>query len=264
MAVPVTISSEINYLLELPFFHLDQTPFNVVLYEMFHGLLHYGYDRLNSLLFNPIEQSSLSDKSTMYNLDPDNHLSSCITLSDYFTEDEVNGKTSVSLHNPSYFSVLHLNARSLSKNIDNLKLLLGSLQKSFYAICVSETWLTDLSSDEVEIPGYKFISSHRVISGGTGIYLQEHFENSLRSDCNHSDPDAIESLFVEINNPHGKNIVVRAIYRPPNQNTTAFLDIFNNILSKVFREDKYCYLGGDYNLDLFATFRSFPDSGFSQ
>ena len=100
----------------------------------------------------------------MYNLDPDNHLSSCITLSDYFTEDEVNGKTSVSLHNPSYFSVLHLNARSLSKNIDNLKLLLGSLQKSFYAICVSETWLTDLSSDEVEIPGYKFISSHRVIS----------------------------------------------------------------------------------------------------
>ena len=193
MAVLVTISSEINYLLELPFSHLDQTSFSVVLYEMFHGLLHYDYD-----------------------------LSSCITLSDYFTEDEVNGKTSASLHNSSYFSVLHLNARSLSKNIDNLKLLLGGLQKSFSAISVSETWLTDLSSDEVEIPGYKFISSHRVnkSGGGTGIYLQEHFEYSLPSDCNHSDPDAIESLSVEIHNPHGKNIVVGAIYRPPNQNTS--------------------------------------------
>ena len=38
MAVLVTISSEINYLLELPFSHLDQTSFSVVLYEMFHGL----------------------------------------------------------------------------------------------------------------------------------------------------------------------------------------------------------------------------------
>ena len=257
MAVPVTISSEINYLLELPFSHLDQTSFNVVLNEMFHRLLHYDYDRLNSLLFNPIEQSSLSDKSTMYNL-----------------EDEVNGKTSASLHNPSYFSVLHLNARSLSKNIDNLKLLLGSLQKSFSTICVSETWLTDLSSGEVEIPGYKSISSHHVNKpgGGTGIYLQEHFEYSLRSDCNHSNPDAIESLFVEIHNRHGKNIVVGAIYRPPNQNTTAFLDrfnnIFSNILSKVSRKDKYCYLGGDYNLDLLrhsdhSPTQDFLDSIFS-
>ena len=169
-------------------------------------------------------------------------------------------KMCAQLHTFGRFRIIFkINNNFFSKILIILRSLIIRIQY-MYSTCICSIvltskyllYLTDLSSAEVEIPGYKFISSHRINNpcGGTGIYLQEHFEYSLCSDCNHSDPDAIESLFVEIHNPHGKNIVVGAIYRPPNQNTTAFLDIFNNILSKVSRKDKYCYLGGDYNLDL--------------
>ena len=43
----------------------------------------------------------------------------------------------------------------------------------------------------------------------------------MRPGCNYSDPEVIESLFVELDNPFGKNIVVGVVYRPPNQNISA-------------------------------------------
>ena len=81
----------------------------------------------------------------------------------------------------------------------------------------------------------------------------------------------METLFVEINIPNipnGKNIRVGTLYRPPNYSVRAFLGKCNEILSKITRNDKYCYLGRDYNLDLFyysdhAPTQEFVDSLFS-
>ena len=72
----------------------------------------------------------------------------------------------------------------------------------------------------------------------------------IRSDCNHSDSDTIESLFAEISNPHGKNIIVGLVYRPPNRNHAPFMDKFCNILSVISKNNKLCFVAGDYNLDL--------------
>ena len=105
----------------------------------------------------------------------------------------------------------------------------------------------------MEIPGYKFISNHRDYksAGGAGLYLLDDLEYKLCRDCNYSEPEVIETLFVEINILNGKNIIVGTVYRPPNYNVRAFLDECNEILAKITRIDKYCYLGGDYNLDPF-------------
>ena len=51
----------------------------------------------------------------------------------------------------------------------------------------------------------------------------------LLEECKFSDPDVIESLFLENIVPHGKNIVVGCVYRPPNQNIAMFSDKFSNI-----------------------------------
>ena len=138
-----------------------------------------------------------------------------------------------------------MNARSLIRNLDKFKFLLGRLQKPFSVIAISETRLSDLSADQVNIPGYTFISNHRATKsgGGTGLYLQDNLDYKICSDCNISDADVIESLFVEILVPRGKNIIVGVIYRPPNHHLTDFL-------SKISRSDKCCYLTGDFNLDL--------------
>ena len=55
---------------------------------------------------------------------------------------------------------------------------------------------------------------------------------------------------MEITVRHGKNIIVGFVYRPPNQNTALFLDKFNDILSRISKDNKQCYVMGDFNLDL--------------
>ena len=66
---------------------------------------------------------------------------------------------------------------------------------------MSETWLNDTTAEQVNITGYNFVSNHRKSKsgGGVGIYLQlSDLEYKLRPDCNLSDPEVIETLFVEI------------------------------------------------------------------
>ena len=104
----------------------------------------------------------------------------------------------------------------------------------------------------VNITGYNFVSNHRKskTGGGVGIYLQNGLECKLLEECKFSDPHVIESLFFEIIVPRGKNITVGCVYRPPNQNTAMFIDKFNNIVSIISKDNKHCYVMGDFNLDL--------------
>ena len=46
------------------------------------------------------------------------------------------------------------------------------------------------------------------------------------------------------------NIVTDVIYRPPNENVDEFLTMTNELLSKISKENKVCYLMGDFNLNL--------------
>lgn len=61
--------------------------------------------------------------------------------------------------------------------------------------------------------------------------------------------------------------IVDTVCRPPNYNVRAFRDECNEILAKITRNNKYCYLGADYNLDLFhysdhAPTQEFVDSQY--
>ena len=62
-----------------------------------------------------------------------------------------------------------------------------------------------------------------------------------------------EFIFVEIvKSVFGteKNLVIGVIYRPPNSDLVTFTDIMKNIVEKVRREYKICYLMGDYKINL--------------
>lgn len=66
-------SEENNLLFTLPFNHLDQSSFNLVLYELANGPLNFDVNRLESLMFNPLDQPRLPDIFSNY-LDPDVNL----------------------------------------------------------------------------------------------------------------------------------------------------------------------------------------------
>ena len=257
-----------NLLKSLPFYHLDDYTFKIVLYEIANGSLNYDFESLESLLFNPIDQARCKSSFNSH-LDPDSNFPFCPPGSDYLVEEEINARVASKQNKPS-FSFLHLNARSLAGHFDKSKMLLSRLSVSFPVIGVTETWLSDLTTDSVDISGFRFLSNHRTNKncGGTGLYLQDDLEYKLRPDCNYSDPEVIESLLVEFDIPRGKNIVVGVVYRPPNQNLSAFLAVFNEILSNITRGGKTCYVAGDYNLDILhyndhAQTQEFVDNLFS-
>ena len=155
------------------------------------------------------------------------------------TEEDINDHVS-SFDENSMFSIMHLNARSLLKNLDQLNVILKNLNRTFSVLGVSETWLTESTSDLVNIAGYNFVSSHRKSKAGSGvgIYLQNDIEYKVIKECRFYDPEVIESIFVEIIVPQGKNIIVSCVCRPPNQNTTLFLEKFNDILSIITKDIK--------------------------
>ena len=52
------------------------------------------------------------------------------------------------------FSVLHVNARSLHRNLDYLQVYLRTLNHNFSVLAISETWASNDSMSLLNIPGY--------------------------------------------------------------------------------------------------------------
>ena len=74
-----------------------------------------------------------------------------------------------------------------------------------------------------------------------------------------------ESVFVEIDKSvfkTPKNIIFGVIYRPPDTNILEFIEMFTTFLHNIKRENKLCYLMGDYNLDLLKNETHLPTSNF--
>ena len=149
------------------------------------------------------------------------------------------------------FSLLHLNIRSLQCNASKLTDLFSNVNFKFSLIGISETWLND-SSPSVDIDGYSFVHKGREnrSGGGVGLYVSSNLNFKLRCDLDFLESNVAESLFIEIVKPQGKNIVTGVIYRPPNHNVDEFLTMTNELLSKISKENKICYLMGDFNLNL--------------
>ena len=71
----------------------------------------------------------------------------------------------------------------------------------------------------------------------------------MRKDLNY-DSDCTEALFIERVKPRGKNSIVGVVYRPPGQNVNKFIVNTDSIISKISRENKKCFIMGDFNLNL--------------
>ena len=85
------------------------------------------------------------------------------------------------------------------------------------------------------------------------IILCDTFNFTIMSDLCSSNSALFDSVFVEIKNPHGKNFIIGIVYRPPSANLHEFLESFQRLLHWVTRDNKMCYIMGDFNLDFLNT-----------
>ena len=155
------------------------------------------------------------------------------------------------LKNKKVLSMVHFNCRSIKRNLDNFHSVLASISCPFSCIALSETWLAN--AEEIQIPGYRFIGNGRQNKrgGGVGCLIKKDMKYKTRKDLDVFN-QCIETVFIEIYSKT-KNIILAIVYRPPGQNVSDFFTALEDPLSAIIRENKQCFLIGDFNIDLLMT-----------
>ena len=148
----------------------------------------------------------------MYNTDSNDPIQS--PSCDYLT---VNQFKQHAMDNFDDFLLMHMNIRSLNKNVDNLKLLLDNPQNTpCSVIALTETWLSHNSGSNNALPGFNLVVNSREnrTGGGVCLYILKKYEYKIHDKLNTMN-DTVESLFIEIIVPDSKNILIGVLYRPP-------------------------------------------------
>lgn len=253
-----------------PFNHfIDNDEFLQALSENLRNCNNISFKILNEKIFNPFEINEGNNNISLFDIDPDfqyfSDVNQCYEVSDYFLEDTFVNKCS-QLSVGKCFSIIHMNIRSMSKNLDAFVNYLPNLDLLFSVIGLSETWLKDSNVQTLNITGYNQENVYRSdkVGGGVSIFVLQAIEYQPRNDLNVLN-QCIEAIFVEINKDQigfNRNVICGVIYRPPNTSIHQFSDHISEILSKIKHENKIVYLSGDYNIDLLNVDNHLPSSEF--
>ena len=157
----------------------------------------------------------------------------------------------------------HINARSLTKNIEKIREILETLDTLPDIICISETKLNDdsckkvndkISLEDIQLEEYNFLHNNsKTYFGGTGIYILKKYSYTERNDLNFNVSGEYEASFVEMNLVNSivqtKRIVIGSIYRHPHDNHDEFYDTFYETICKI-DDASAIILAGDINVDV--------------
>ena len=244
-----------------PFNHIEDDELFVSDINNFDFSLN-NFDSISARIFNPFELNTDRYYSPLCDIDPDinfyneidYHLvSQCnYYMENHFTNAISNRFSNKSLHD--MFSLCHINIRSIKANLPSFEICLDNLKGEFSAIGMSETWLQDSDCSLYNIEGYNLIENHRNLrrGGGVAIFLKRAISYHKRTELELMG-DSYESVFIEIDKDifhNEKNIIIGVIYRPPGTDLEIFNEQIGELLNKIKNENKFCYLMGDYNVNL--------------
>ena len=146
-------------------------------------------------------------------------------------------------------SVLHLNIRSMSRNGDCLITYLSLLDRKFDIICLSETFVNDVSIFENFLDGYKGFHSIRdgnQARGGVAIYVKNELNTTIVPSLT-VNLDFIETVFIQIEK-NNKKTSIGCCYRRPGSDKDLFLNYCNEKFSSINSNGGDIILCGDFNL----------------
>ena len=195
---------------------------------------------ISLIITNPV-QFKISSKFTLNrnDIDPDKYFYKTRQTAEscYYLEYDFN-----QLHiSNSRFSVLHINARSLNKNIDNIKLYLSTFNHTFAVLAISETWEVAHNLVYFSIPGYSIVSIPRnndfkCRGGGVALYVRDDIKFDTRSDLYLFGNTSFECVFIETVTSTKQRYIDGCIYRPPDQDMCRFNEDFDCLVHKISSE----------------------------
>jgi hypothetical protein len=140
--------------------------------------------------------------------------------------------------------------QSLKNKIDQLESFLT--EKTFEALCLTETWIHKSQADFLHIPGYKLASAfnrQEHNGGGVSILLKDGIEYRERKDIvTLSLEYIIECSSIEI--PE-LNVILICVYRP-NREIETFYNRLEKVLDRIRTkaQNRHIIIGGDFNIDM--------------
>ena len=106
--------------------------------------------------------------------------------------------------------------------------------------------------NNISLPGYTFgCDETKSTHDGTSFYINDKFSYVKRNDLNISLDNNLESTFIEVNLPIKRNFIRGCIYKHPNMPIVDFNSKYlTPLLEKLNREEKFCFLIGEFNINL--------------
>lgn len=130
---------------------------------------------------------------------------------------------------------MHINSRSLNRNLDKIKDYLCTFDK-FNVIAMSETWLDNDKVYGVELEGYEMFTINRIDKKGgeVAIYVHTALKCSMVKCMVTTVENIMECVTKEIEVEQSKNIIISCVYRTPG----TCLDTFNEKIAGMNKQQQ--------------------------
>jgi len=227
----------------------QQLPFSCINNNELSAIKHGFRDSYSDVLaaLPGFSIQSLLDQMPAQKFNTDEFLSYSINSKYYSPTDFIDAKFS-----KKSFTMIHLNIASLQYHINELRTLLSLIGHPFDVICITETRLhDDKPLSNIQIDGYDFVHTPTSTRcGGAGIYIKSSYEYDQLKNYSVCHENISESIFIEVKNPHKKNLTIGCIYRHHTPIQTFISEFLNPTLTKITKSKKVFALLGDFNVDL--------------
>ena len=151
-----------------------------------------------------------------------------------------------------FFTICHLNTRSLSEKYLQIKRVLNG---NFSAVVVAETWRDETANKNslVEIPNNSALHlKQEKIEKEVVVYayMFTSLKFNVRDDIDIFFNECVETLPIEILNKKSGNVLITATYRPPKGNNKRFKDFCKDFLNKQVMSNKAAFVLGEFNWNI--------------
>lgn len=142
-------------------------------------------------------------------------------------------------------SVLHINARSACNKTDHIVYFLSEFTSQFDIIMLTETWYNN-DSNMLHLTDYNnyFINRPNKRGGGVAIYVKGCYKYNIVPEFSVITTD-FEILTLKYN-----LAVLSVVYKPPNGNSSQFVQFFERFLEYVNKNNFRLICGGDFNINI--------------
>ena len=127
--------------------------------------------------------------------------------------------------NTNNLSIIHVNARSFIKNVDDIKYYLLSSNSKYDVIIISETWFKIHNTDLYQLNGYKVAHTIRNFKrgGGVSIYIRDLFHLEIINNYSKFIDSICDILTIKISNKSlNKVFIISGIYISPTYDIVLF------------------------------------------